>query len=478
MWNLALSRRVLLFLALPLLAGGGIAGAYFLPAVLHEHNPLHYLEVSEEADGETAAPVTLKAVRPKLNGQQLVNEVTQPAYVQAFYKADLMARVAGPVKKVYKDIGDTVAEGEALLDIDVPDLERELLQKDALVQLAEQEVRAAQTAVTAAKAAEKEAAAQIRERESLVQQAAARRKYANAVYVRVRKLAESNAVEASLVDERLKNVEAADAEWQSARTGVESARANLEEFSSKVASALVDVEVKKARVQVARADRERVRVLVDLASLRAPFKGIVASRHIDPGTFVQNASTGNPTPLMTLLRTDLVTLVMWVPERDAPHVHKGTEAAVRLDALGRQVVPARVSRVSYWLDPDKSRDMRVEVDLPNRDGALRVGMYGSMTLTLQRFDSALLLPASAVFTRGGKTHLCEVRDGKAHLVRVRVQHEDGICVKVARLVNRLDDKTRTEVEQLIELTGDEVVVRSGQGELHEGQEVEAVVEEW
>jgi multidrug efflux pump subunit AcrA (membrane-fusion protein) len=151
---------------------------------------------------------------------------------------------------------------------------------------------------------------------------------------------------------------------------------------------------------------------------------------------------------------------------------------VRLDALGRLEITARVSRLSHWLDPEKSRDMRVEVDLPNKDGRLKVGMYGSMTLVLQRFENAPLLPSSAIFVRGGKTCICEVVDGKAHLAPVRVQLEDGIRVKVAKLELRRDATLNADVETPVELTGDEVIVRSGQGEVHEGQEVRVSLESW
>src|SRR4051812_29936948 len=105
-----------------------------------------------------------------------------------------------------------------------------------------------------------------------------------------------------------------------------------------------------------------------------------------------------------------------------------------MDALGERTFIAKVSRYSHYLDPEKSRDMRVEVDVENADGKLRVGMYGSMTLVLQRFDRALLVPASAVVARAGKTFLCEVREGKVRFVPVRVHMDDGIRCKVAHVV--------------------------------------------
>src|SRR5262249_7377276 len=121
---------------------------------------------------------------------------------------------------------------------------------------------------------------------------------------------------------------------------MEAARANLEAFKAKVEAAKVDVDVKKARIAVAQAERAKAQAMVDFAKIRAPFDGVIAARgvdkgaYVDKGAFVQDASTGHPMPLLTLVRMDKVTMVMWVPEKDAPYVNKDTEAVVHLDALG------------------------------------------------------------------------------------------------------------------------------------------------
>src|SRR4051812_28654130 len=43
--------------------------------------------------------------------------VEQPAYVQAYYRADLEARVSGPVKFIQKAGGGEVEKGERLIEI-------------------------------------------------------------------------------------------------------------------------------------------------------------------------------------------------------------------------------------------------------------------------------------------------------------------------------------------------------------------------
>lgn len=451
------------------IGAGGFALNYL---VGHRHASVYassQTSPGSEDDDTEQPPLTVKVVHPKVSTQEFARTVSQPAYVQGFYQADILARVAGPVKWIEKNIGASVKEGEVLLELDVPELVQELAQKDALVRQAEQDARMAKANVDIMVAAEEEALANRRRRE--------------AEYARVDQLVKEKGAIPVILDESLYQMEAA--------------RANLKAFKAKVAAAKVDVDVKEARIAVAQAERAKAQAMVDFATIRAPFDGTIVARgvdkgaYVDKGTFVQNASTGHPMPLLTLVRTDTVTLVMWVPEKDAPYVTKDTDAVVHLDALGEREMRAKISRCSNWLDPSKSRDMRVEVDLvnPTKDGdsaqpgkdapRLLAGMYGTMKLVLQRFAKVRLVPTSAVFERNGKTYVFEVKDdGKAHLVRVRVQLDDGVEAKVARKFQRKNVKTGQLEEVLQDFTGDEEIIRSGQGEIAEGQIVKPTLVDW
>src|SRR6185295_17429815 len=85
-----------------------------------------------------ATPV--KVIRPK-SDPAFVVAVRELASVEAYYHAGLRTRVSGPVRWVAKDINDPVRRGELLVEIDVPDLEQEVLQKEAAVRERMQEWR-------------------------------------------------------------------------------------------------------------------------------------------------------------------------------------------------------------------------------------------------------------------------------------------------------------------------------------------------
>ncbi len=438
---------------------------------------------SDAADSATAAPtsasqIAVETIRPKRSPNGFVRSATQPAYVEGLYTADLMARVPGTVKFIEKNIGDAVTKGETLVELDSPDLMQGLAQKAAGVQQADQDFRAAQVNLTVAQAAAKTAQALIKESEAAEERFAAWKRFHQQEYGRYELLAKRDAVVGNVLSEKLRDLEAAEADYRASQAATKTAAAKAEEFSAKVDAARVDIDVKKAKLAAAEADRDCAQAMVNFTKIHAPFDGLIVSRKVDPGSFVQNASTGNPVPMLRVVRTDWVTIVVWVPEKDAPFVTKQTNVEIHLDALADEPIRTKVTRYSHWLDPEKSRDLRVEVDLENKDGRLTPGMYGSMQLVLQDFSQSQLVPAGTVVAQGNRTYLFEVTNGRAVKVPVRVQFEDGVQAKIVKIVRSLDPKTKAPVEKYEELSGNEQIVRSGQGELADGQRVRAVGVDW
>ncbi len=351
---------------------------------------------------------------------------------------------------------------------------QELIQKRAAVLDAEQDFKAAQVNLLVAQASAKTARALVKESAASEAHAAALKKFHEEEFDRYKLLAQRDAVVATVLDEKLRNLEAAAADYQTAQAATDTAKAKADEFSAKVDAARVDIDVKSAKVTFAEADRDHAQAMVEFTKIRAPFNGLVVSRKVDPGSFVQNASTGNPTPMLRVLRMDIVTLHTWIPEKCAPFVNKNTEAIIKLNALEDQEIHTKITRYSHWLDPDNGRDMRVEVDFDNKDGRLKPGMYGDMTLLLEDFSQSRLVPAGAVVASANHSYIFEVRDGRAIRVPVRVQYEDGVQAKIVKVLRSIDPKTGRTVEKYEELTDRDEIVRSGQGELADGQPVRTV----
>ncbi|MGD0410430.1 MAG: efflux RND transporter periplasmic adaptor subunit [Verrucomicrobiota bacterium] len=109
-----------------LLAGLGIA-----LAILAGITVLSRSRARAELEGDTLenlAP-TVSIIHPKRTPAQI--ELELPGNIMAFEEAPIYARVSGYLKHWYTDIGTRVEQGQALAEIETPELDQELIQASA-----------------------------------------------------------------------------------------------------------------------------------------------------------------------------------------------------------------------------------------------------------------------------------------------------------------------------------------------------------
>ncbi|HEV3236994.1 MAG TPA: efflux RND transporter periplasmic adaptor subunit, partial [Gemmataceae bacterium] len=517
-----------------------------LSLLLRSHNGLKAAENGasgshEDGSNFDKAKVSVRTIHPRRD-PWLMMSVREPAKVEAFYQADLKARVPGTIRTIQKDLHNKVREGEVLIEIDVPDLVQDLAMKDAAVKRRLSEVKLARSKARIAETQAEVAHEGIDLKKAQGRRAAATCKLRESRYNRFLRMSkqEIKAVDESVVEEEKRDFEAAEADCEMAAVAVKTANLAWREAKENSEAAKADIELKESLVEEARRERDKAQAMVDLARITAPFDGVIIERNADPGTFVQNAASGRTDSLMTVARTDIMTVSMKVPDNFAPYVDINSEVALQLDELPGLMIHGKVTRFSPSIQ-EKDRTMLVEVDLYNgsqkdyekfvaaqvgtlmtsfghvntldvltaraaarslwiknrkgfddpmplypkisghHDGAknhnLLPGMYGTMRLLLQRFQDCYLLPSSAVFSRGGKRYIALVQEGKVHFAAVKVQVDDGTLVKVA-LINRQVDNQTGEEEVFQDLNGAEEIIVSGQGELDEGQAVKATLNTW
>ncbi len=215
------------------------------------------------------------------------------------------------------------------------------------------------------------------------------------------------------------------------RLGVTTARAQLATAVAKVAQAGADLTEAKSAVGVAEARLAKAHVNVDYTRIVAPFDGVVTHRAFHPGAFVRSASEGGQASLLTVKRTDLMRVIVQVPDRDVVITSVGDPAEVAVDALGSEIFRGTVARMAESEDPT-TRTMRVEIDLPNPKRLLREGMYGTATIVLEPVSHNLTVPPACVMEHSGQTHgvVYVVRDGLVHRTPVELGADNGSLVEV------------------------------------------------
>ena len=356
------------------------------------------------------------------------------------------------------DRGDRVKVGQVLARIFDPELDVAVLQAQASLEHAQAMVTQSDAKLKTALAGVQAAEAQQTSANAKLDEAVAQRTYRKRALDRITDLASRNAVEQKLVDESEDQYMSARASELAAQAGIKTAEAQYAEATAAVDLAQADIVTAKSEVAVARANLNKANVMVDYTRIESPYDGVVTQRGdgIHKGAFVRSASEGNQDPLLTVARTDLMRVIVQVPDRDVPFVDSGDPAFIKLDSLPDRVFSGRVSRISEAEDL-KDRAMRVEIDLVNDAKVLRDGMYGRVSIVLEPPSKNLTIPSPAVIEQNGKGEAAVyvVREGKIHRAPIKIGKDNGLNVEV-----------------LSGLTADDqVVVRSGP--VSEGSSVKA-----
>jgi len=84
--------------------------------------------------------------------RELVETVEMPGTVEGFESADLYAKTGGYLQEMYVDIGDEVSQGQALAQIYVPEMKKELAQKEAALLQAEAKIEQSEAIIEKVKA--------------------------------------------------------------------------------------------------------------------------------------------------------------------------------------------------------------------------------------------------------------------------------------------------------------------------------------
>jgi HlyD family secretion protein len=179
---------------------------------------------------------------------------------------------------------------------------------------------------------------------------------------------------------------------------------------------------------------------------------VKSAESADVGDLTEPGSHGEP--LFIVARDDIVRITVSVPEMFATEVETGDRVLIRLQALSGRDFEAKVTRTSWMLDA-KNRTLRTEIDVPNRKGVLRPGLYAHATIVVEEHAGVLSVPTSALVRTDSNTYCVAVTGGEAIREPVTVG---------------LDDGTRAEI--LSGLSGEEQIVKAYASSLVDGQRVE------
>lgn len=364
----------------------------------------------------TAAPVPTVPVATA-EPARLENNLVLSAEFRPFQEVDVMAKVAGYVKDINVDIGTHVRRNAVIATLEVPEIQDDVAKAMAGVAAAEANVTTAQAAIRRTQAG------------------------ADIALLSFQRIADVAKRDKGLVPKQ----------------EIDVAQSRHLEAAAQLASMISALKAAEQNKLQADSEYSRATAMMQYATIRAPFDGVVTKRYANTGSMIQAgiSSQTQAMPVVKLAQNNLLRLVLPVPVADVAEIRDGQLVDVEIASTGRKLQ----GKIARYADSVQmaTRTMDTEVDVPNTDGSLVPGMYAEVHLHLANHAAALSVPLDAVDGIGTSVQQAYlVRDGIVHLATIKVG---------------LQTSSRIEILSGLQ-SGDKVIVGRHTG-ISDGQKVDA-----
>jgi HlyD family secretion protein len=356
-------KKILLIVAILILAAGGIAGT-----VLHGRS-------------NVPAVTTARAVR-----EDLISTVSGTGQIKPKTYVNVGATAFGRITHLYAKEGDHAKKGDILATI-------ENVQPESTVAAQQATIASSRTDVTSYIAAEKTDAAAVDEAKADLEQ---------------KRLDFGRAQE--LYNDKL----IAKQDFDSKKAAFDVSVATLAQRQAALAQANAQTASQRGHVQQAIASQRANYDALDKTVSRAPFDGLVTNVPVREGeTVVVGIQNAEGSTLMTLADMSVITAEVKVDETDIVNVSLGQTASVTVDAFPNQTFTGHVTEVGdqallrttgvatsqSTTGTEEAKDFKVVVTLDPIKVDLRPGLSCTAKITTAHKPDTLTIPIQALVMR-------------------------------------------------------------------------------
>ncbi|MCW0438756.1 efflux RND transporter periplasmic adaptor subunit [Xanthomonas sacchari] len=184
-----------------------------------------------------------------------------------------------------------------------------------------------------------------------------------------------------------------------------------------------DVDQIKYDLANVRAQHQLAALELSYATVVAPISGVIASRSIKTGNFVQIN-----TPIFRIVDDSRLEATLNVPERELATLKTGQPVTLLADALPGKQFRGRVDRIAPVVDAG-SGTFRVVCAFDEGAEALQPGMFGRIRIDYDQRADALVVPRLALLD-DGEPAVFRVVAGKVARVPVTLGYAEGPWVEI------------------------------------------------
>ena len=265
--------------------------------------------------------------------------------------------------------------------------------------------------------------------------------------------AQLNQAQASLV---LARVTIDTEDWNTQITMAES-QVRQAEANLLAAQELVKIGVWEHDITAAQAQFDQANEQVNLAKKRladaiitSPVNGIVVNLDADLGDYATAATSPGGSPILTIVKMDVVKAVFTVSEVDLSNMMVGTAVSISTE---QQHINGEINFISPIVNT-ADRTVSVKTEIPNPEYRLKPGMFVEVNIDLSASGDSLLLPREAVLgIQDGVGHVFVVTDGSARQQTVKVGLVWGEKISILEGVTDLTPVIVSGHRQLADGTG-------------------------
>ena len=215
---------------------------------------------------------------------------------------------------------------------------------------------------------------------------------------------------------------------EEAESSAKSVSATLAKYENTVQVAEAKLLKGKSEMAVVASKLRAAETLVGYLEIKAPFAGVVAKRHVDPGNLVRPANQSSDSgALLVIEKIDKLQAIVHATADVAGKLTPGDKVTYVSDDSPGQPIVATLSRTAGSYDK-KTRMMRAEVDIENsidpetNRRPLRSGGYG-LAIIVMREEKLPVVPESAVIRNNGLASVVVVRNEVSKIVPVEIAIE-------------------------------------------------------
>jgi HlyD family secretion protein len=350
----------------------------------------------------------------------IARSVVATGRIEPVTKVEIKSKANGIIKELRVQVGDRVAVGQILAELDRDNLAARL--------------REAKAAFSGAEASLKGAAAEL-----------------------AKNKVEAEGPEVAFARRNVERAEQLAREKLISQQNMDDTRSALDQAANRQAVAKSQLGVGEARVVQARAAVAQAQAAVDRseeeltnATIRSPIGGIVLSRDVEIGSPVSSILNLGSAATLVMVLGDISQVYVKgkVDEADIGAVKMGQAARIKVETFKDRQFQGKVTQIApMGVEKDNVVNFEVRVSIDNASGELRANMTSNAEIVLEEHLAALIVPERAVIYNADRRTFVEKVQPASKTGRERVPVTIGIS-----------NGTRTEVVKGLS-AGDRVVLQ-------------------